>query len=755
MKTAFMIGISGMGMAPLALYLRQMGYNVIGYDDNPQSHVHEKLRQEGVEILSASDALEKYQNIDEVIYSTAIGPTHPLYLKAKSLGVKLTRRGEYVAQLLKGKKIIAIVGSHGKTTTTSMLVQILLNAGFEFGYLVGAWFRDSNCLSGFYNSKSEWVLVEVDESDGSINAFSPEITLLLNDDWDHPANYATPDGYSDVLISLLKRTKTHCLIGLEAQNVLQRVSSTSLCFQTVGVGGDYDYTIKPVSASKYSVQLKNGFPCGEVELKLFGVFNVENALKALAVTHLLGVAIDKNPLLGYNGIERRQDVLHKKNGFSFTVLADYAHHPREIRALLSSVREHYNGKVVVVFQPHRYSRTKQLHNAFAKELALADEIILMPVYAASEDYDPDGTSDAIYEDLEGIKAEVTYLQSPKDLFDKLNKLTPFVGVLLFIGAGDINVLAHSFVRTLDILYIDTSQLASETLFKVNEPLASKTTLRVGGHARYYAEPACLEDLQYLIYQAYVQHVPVFLLGRGSNVIVPDDGFEGLVIRLANSYWKKIEVLKDGRFWVRSGVRLRDICTHACKLGWSGFEFLEGIPGSLGGALRMNAGAMGGWMFDVVDEIEFVTLKGQLRRLMKNAFTVEYRKCYELQHAIATGAILRPLGYTSPDEVRKIIKEMADKRHSTQPHQSSAGCIFKNPQGSSAGKLIDELGLKGTYIGNAQVSDVHANFIINKGGATSKDVFELVKSIKSRVSKEKGIDLEPEVLIMGKNWEDIL
>jgi UDP-N-acetylenolpyruvoylglucosamine reductase len=187
----------------------------------------------------------------------------------------------------------------------------------------------------------------------------------------------------------------------------------------------------------------------------------------------------------------------------------------------------------------------------------------------------------------------------------------------------------------------------------------------------------------------------------------------------------------------------------------GFEFLEGIPGSVGGALRMNAGAMGGWMFDVVEEVHLMTLQGEFQVMKKAEMHVDYRHCGELQAAIALGVYLRPAASTAATDIRRQIDVYQKKRVETQPREPSAGCIFKNPPGTSAGRLIDELGLKGARVGDAEVSPVHANFIINRGHATSADIIGLVRKIRSRVKSARGIDLEPEVLLYGQEWRDVL
>ncbi len=298
-------------------------------------------------------------------------------------------------------------------------------------------------------------------------------------------------------------------------------------------------------------------------------------------------------------------------------------------------------------------------------------------------------------------------------------------------------------------------LTPATKFTEREVLGPKTTMRVGGPARVYAEPASAAELRHLLVGAHRRGLPVLMLGRGSNLVIPDAGVDGLVLNLAHEHWQRFEPQPDGRIRVGAGLRLKNLCGLATKAGLKGFEFLEGIPGNVGGALRMNAGAMGGWMFDVVAEVEVMSFAGELRVLQRSEMQVDYRHCAELHEAIALGAVLKPAASAEANDIRRQIDVYQKKRVESQPREPSAGCIFKNPPGNSAGRLIDEAGLKGARVGDAEVSAVHANFIVNRGHATSADIIGLVRQIRARVKSAKGVDLEPEVLLYGQEWKDVL
>jgi UDP-N-acetylenolpyruvoylglucosamine reductase len=294
-----------------------------------------------------------------------------------------------------------------------------------------------------------------------------------------------------------------------------------------------------------------------------------------------------------------------------------------------------------------------------------------------------------------------------------------------------------------------SELSPETTLRRDESLARRTTLRVGGPADLYVEPVSEADLTTALQFARVHRVPVFFLGRGSNLLVRDGGIRGLVVSLGHAGLAGIAVDGD-RLRVGAGASLKLVANAARDAGLSGMEFLEGIPGSVGGALRMNAGAMGGWIFDLVESLRYLDVNGEPHEIAGSEAGARYRGCPLLVKQAAVSAVLRGV----PSERQAILEKMTEsnrKRWSSQPRQPSAGCTFKNPrQDMPAGRLIDELGLKGTRVGQAMVSDVHANFFVNLGQATATDVLRLIELVRLRVREARGIELDPEVEIVGED-----
>ena len=293
-----------------------------------------------------------------------------------------------------------------------------------------------------------------------------------------------------------------------------------------------------------------------------------------------------------------------------------------------------------------------------------------------------------------------------------------------------------------------ARVSPATVIKRDEPMARHTTLRVGGPADFYIEPANENDLAAILKFCGEHRIKFFILGRGSNLLVRDGGFRGVVICLASPEFSRIEI--DGtRICAGAGAKQKNVAVEAKRAGLSGMEFLEGIPGSIGGALRMNAGAMGGETFNAVETVRVMDFSGSVREMKPSEMAVEYRSCAVLKTSVALGAVFRCTPQPRA-EIEKRMKTYSEKRWASQPAAPSAGCMFKNPAAIPAGRLIDELGLKNTKVGGARISQEHGNFLVNDGGATAKDVLELIEILRTKALAERGIDLHTEVEVIGEN-----
>lgn len=282
----------------------------------------------------------------------------------------------------------------------------------------------------------------------------------------------------------------------------------------------------------------------------------------------------------------------------------------------------------------------------------------------------------------------------------------------------------------------------EAIVRQDEPLAPHTWLHVGGPAEFFAEPRSADELAALVRRCRDDELPVRILGGGSNVLVRDEGVPGVVIRLADAGFADIE-RQGRRLTAGGGAKLGHLISTAVREGLAGLEALVGIPGTIGGALHGNAGSRGGDVGQWTSRATVMTAAGEIVERARDELVFAYRQS-SLDELVILSAEFE-LDEEDPDELTKRMQKQWIVKKASQPlgHQS-AGCIFKNPSGLSAGVLIDDAGLKGTRVGGAEVSDRHANFIIAEAGATSHDVLRLIDLVRSRVADRSGVELELEI-----------
>jgi UDP-N-acetylmuramate--alanine ligase len=280
-----------------------------------------------------------------------------------------------------------------------------------------------------------------------------------------------------------------------------------------------------------------------------------------------------------------------------------------------------------------------------------------------------------------------------------------------------------------------------------EPLSKHTTLRVGGPAQFWVEPRNEKAFAELIRFCGDENLPLFVMGRGSNLLVRDGGIRGAVIHPCGGDFDKIEI-KGAEITAGAGAKLKEVAYAGKAAGIGGLEWLEGIPGTVGGGLRMNAGAMGAQTFENVVRVRYLDANGEAHTKTRDELEVYYRNFPLLEKNFAVSAVFR--GQPAPlEEIVRKLEASQEKRRTSQPAAKSAGCIFKNPDSCPAGKLVDELGLKNARVGKARVSEVHGNFIVNDGGATAAEILELIEKIKATALAKRGIELETEVQIVGE------
>ena len=281
----------------------------------------------------------------------------------------------------------------------------------------------------------------------------------------------------------------------------------------------------------------------------------------------------------------------------------------------------------------------------------------------------------------------------------------------------------------------------------NEPMARHTSFQIGGPARLLVRPRSEQELRQALTAAKACGVPCLVIGNGSNLLVPDEGVEALVIRLGGGL-DTVNIGADGTITAGSGALLSAVAVRAQQAGLTGLEFAFGIPGSIGGAVYMNAGAYGGQISDVVESVSCLTRDGQTQTWTAAQADFAYRHSAFQSDSQVITAVRLHLMPGAPEEIRRRMEQIAASRKASQPLElPSAGSAFKRPAGGYAAALIDQAGLKGTRVGGACVSEKHAGFIVNTGGASCRDVLQLMELVRARVQARTGIELEPEIRLL--------
>ncbi|NSF74093.1 UDP-N-acetylmuramate dehydrogenase [Blautia wexlerae] len=283
---------------------------------------------------------------------------------------------------------------------------------------------------------------------------------------------------------------------------------------------------------------------------------------------------------------------------------------------------------------------------------------------------------------------------------------------------------------------------------VDEPMKRHTTFRIGGPADFFLLPSTVDEVRGILEICREEELPYFILGNGSNLLVSDKGYRGVIIQLYRNF-SNISV-EGNEICASSGALLSQIAAAARNASLTGFEFAGGIPGTLGGAVFMNAGAYGGELKDVLKEAVVMTEQGEILTLPVEKLDMGYRtsRIKKAGYLVLEARLVLKQG--DMDKIRDITKDLTEKRVSKQPLEyPSAGSTFKRPEGYFAGKLIMDAGLRGYQVGDAQVSEKHCGFVINKGNATAADVLTLIENVREKVQEQFGVTLEPEVKFLGE------
>jgi len=748
-KRIHLIGVAGSGMSGIAGLLIALGHRVSGCDRVSTLETR-RLEMLGLKFF-LPQTKETVWGAELVVFSSAIRSGNPAFDEAIKLRIAMVRRAEALAAIMQIKRGIVVAGMHGKTTTSSMTAHVLRCGGLSPSHYVGAEIPILG-TNAHWEPDGEYFVAEGDESDGTLSLYRPEHAILLNVEEEHLDFYSDLAAIERVINKFLDQVSGKVIFCADDAN------SARLCsgrVNAVSYGATqralYQHrNAKEAQAGTHFEVWRSGLQLGKILLGVPGRHNVSNALGVVALATELGVPFGKiaRALESFRGARRRFEI--KLQTAEYTVVDDYAHHPTEIKATLATARSLGSKRIVVMFQPHRYTRTRFLQKEFGSAFGDADLVYVTDIYAASElpiEGISGNTIVAAIRDHGNPKA--IYLSGRRFLYREIARIAEPGDMIVSLGAGDIHEEASKVVQDLE-----TAKRLREVMgageVKLYEPLSKHTTLRVGGPAQFWIEPETRGGLANVLEFCAANRLPVMVVGRGSNLLVRDGGIPGVVIHLGRGDFVRLTV-EGTDIEAGAGVRLKQIAAAARSNRIGGFEWMEGIPGSVGGSLRMNAGAMGMETFRQVVSVQVVSLRGEFEVLRPVEMQVQYRNVPTLRDRFAVSAVFK--GETATiEEIDRGLTESMQKRKSTQPVAASAGCIFKNPQECPAGKLVEELGLKNHRVGSARVSEIHGNFIVNDGNACSSEILKLIGEIQILAKQERGIELQTEVQIVGVDDE---
>ncbi len=434
------IGIGGSGMSGLATILLQQGYRVTGSDLNP-GKATSRLINLGAQVFIGHDSANIGHDVKLVVISTAIRDDNPELIAAREKGIEIIRRGQLLARLMLERKGIAVAGSHGKTTTSSMIALVFEQGGLDPTIVVGGEVAElgGNAKLG----KGEYLIAEADESDGSFLLLSPYIEVITNIEDDHLDYYGSREAIKKAFVEFVEKVpEGGCVVlCMDDDNVRDIASCCGKKVITYGVNHPAQYTAKNIltrGLRTFADIYFNEEKIGQVELGVPGLHNISNALATIAVGKVAGMEFEviAGVLKGFQGVGRRFQLLGSVNNIN--VVDDYAHHPTEVKATLRAARQTDAGRVIAVFQPHRYSRTKFLFREFGQCFSDADIIIINEIYPAGE-LPLEGVSSSLIVDAikEFERRTVKYFRTLDEITDFLVETAKSGDLIMTLGAGNV------------------------------------------------------------------------------------------------------------------------------------------------------------------------------------------------------------------------------------------------------------------------------------------------------------------------------
>ena len=450
-KHYHLIGIGGIGMGTLASLLLDQG-NAVSGSDLKDNELTLELRKRGVSISIGHCAGNIAKNTDYVVYSSAIRVNNPELIEAESRNIPVLRRAEVLAGLVNDQVGITIAGAHGKTTTTSMISSLLINAGLKPTTAIGGIINGPEAYNA-HLGEGKYCVAEVDESDGTFLYFNPHYSIITNMDFEHVDFYKNWEGITQSFAKFIGCTRSdgRLIVCGEDKKLIELVCQQKAAAVIYGMSDKYDVYATDVKIDGFQSSFwchTHGGKLGDFELNVPGRHNILNALACISLGLQLGISYEVmfKTLKSFTGVKRRFQLKGRVN--DVMVIDDYGHHPTEIRATLDAARLFNPKRLITVFQPHRYSRTKFLLNEFVEHLALSDELILTDIYAASERISEGVGVEVLFEKLQKRLGPRVIFLKKEDILEYLRDHVQPGDMVIFLGAGDIYHLSDELVKIL-------------------------------------------------------------------------------------------------------------------------------------------------------------------------------------------------------------------------------------------------------------------------------------------------------------------
>lgn len=765
MRTVHLIGIGGTGMSAIAIFLLEKGYKVTGSDKNASPYF-ELVLNKGAEALLGHHP-ELAIKADVVVRSSAVRDEDPEVQAAQAAGIPVLKRSDFLPEICSGKQTLAIAGTHGKTTTTAMLIETLHSLGLDPSFILGSEIKSlgNNAHAG----QGQHFVIEADEYDYMFLGLEPSLSILTNIEYDHPDCFATPEIYEQAYVDFLKKSKKGgvalvCSEDPGVRHMLETNTFEDLTVLTYGFDEDCDYRVlfldPNLSSNEFILTTQlGGIPqlSGPFTPSLPGKHNALNAGAVAASLHILGLnpQLAQNALENFTGTERRWDIVYQQDGI--TLINDYGHHPTQLRLTLEATRQaHPESKIWAVWEPHTFSRTQRLEADYIKALDLADQAVIMEIYAArevDEGYTPQTMVDALEE------GKALYLPDQDEAANLIHELSGQNDIIIVFSAGKGPQLSEKLKALFENTHMeaampDLPMRKLEALFGSKllsgEHLKNYTTIKAGGPAAGLMILNDIDELSHAVGTLWSLDVPFKLLGSGSNLLISDKGYPGIILI---NRCNRVQIYKEQDpplVYAETGANLGTMSQMASRAGVGGMEWCNSIPGTVGGAVYGNAGAHGSDVEATLFKADIITRDGGKQSLDVTGMGYQYRSSKFKREGTSVVILSATFhgSHADPAESLQKLEEFTAKRAKTQPKGPSFGSTFKNPKDDFAGRLLEEVGMKGVVSGNAQVSERHANFILNDGTATAQDIYNLIRMGQKRVKEKFNVDLFTEIEILG-------